>query len=450
MYICHCYSLILRQFWLWCDSRLLPVNSLKYKQYCFTNKWFWDLVFSYLSYIYIYFFFFFQFFEGVVWVGWHCGSSDINIYRYAANSHWALAECRSLSEPFSWLWRTWGVSPLGKVGVLAGDPVCVSGQTPLSSEDTEDLCPQEQDRGKSLRLGADKFRLNEERILWSQFWAEKHQKKTLPSFRPSWENCKKAARRTSPLGQGPGFCRGRLRLVALSHSCLSCPFSVTAPSRGMWWSGCANCVWLLLRDLRCQSHVLVRRVSNTCFHSQRRPWSNRACSVSAFAVSLPEPVALPTGPSPGLLAYPASFPRYLLKLPAPGLWGLGTSSPRAPPLAEGHLPAAALGSCTPLLLLGFSLSLPPLFSCPRGNFFCCLMCISNFPALLCSRLPLVLCTKPRLPTDHTPPRPPPLEFHVVRAPSQSPRPPCASVADHLHTRRDLCSTFLLPLSVPSA
>ena len=59
MYICHCYSLILRQFWLWCDSRLLPVNSLKYKQYCFTNKWFWDLVFSYLSYIYIYIYFFF-------------------------------------------------------------------------------------------------------------------------------------------------------------------------------------------------------------------------------------------------------------------------------------------------------------------------------------------------------------------------------------------------------
>ena len=61
------------------------------------------------------------------------------------------------------------MSPLGKVGVLAGGPVCVSGQTPLSSEDTEDLCPQEQDGGKSLRLGADKFRLNEERILWSQF-----------------------------------------------------------------------------------------------------------------------------------------------------------------------------------------------------------------------------------------------------------------------------------------
>ena len=121
---------------------------------------------------------------------------------------------RSLSEPFSWLWRTWGVSPLRKVGMLAGDPVCVSGWTPLSSEDTEDLCRQGQDGGKSLRLGADKFRLNEERILWSEFWAEKHQKKTLPSFRPSWENSKKAACRTSPLGWGPGFCRGLLRLVA--------------------------------------------------------------------------------------------------------------------------------------------------------------------------------------------------------------------------------------------
>lgn len=135
---------------------------------------------------------------------------------------------------------------------------------------------------------------------------------------------------------------------------------------------------------------------------------------------------------------------------APRHWGLGTSSPGAPPLAEGHLPAAALGSCTPPLLLGFQPQPSPLFSCPRGDFCCCLMYISSSPALCCASVSLLSFTwSPGFPETTPHPHPQPPESHMVRAPCQSPRLLGTSVADHLHTRQGLCLTFLLPLSAPS-
>lgn len=121
----------------------------------------------------------------------------------------------------------------------------------------------------------------------------------------------------------------------------------------------------------------------------------------------------------------------------PGHWGLGTSSPQAPLLAEGRLPAAPWA---PALLPSCwaSASASPLLSCPRGNFSCCLLCTSSFPALCCAPVSLSsFAPSPGCPQTTLPPP----ESHVVRAPRQSARPPCASVADPLHNQAGLVLNF---------
>ena len=223
----------------------------------------------------------------------------------------------------------------------------------------------------------------------------------------------------------------------------------------MWWSGCTNCVWILLRDLRCQTICWWGELATRVSTVSAAP--DQTGLVPSWRLRFPSPSQLPFPLDSVLACWPVlpapPRPRFLLRLPSPQALGSWNIFSQGSSLGWRPSPSSRPGLLHSSALAGLLASTFPLLSCPRGDCCCCLMYTSSSPALCCASVSLLSFTRsPGFPqtTPHPTPHPQPPESHRVHAPCQSPRPLGTSVADHLHPRQDLCLTFLLPLSAPSA
>lgn len=330
-------------------------------------------------------------------------------------------------------------------------------------------------------------------------------KLSLLSFPPFLGELQEGGSQKIPLWWGPGVLQRTSQAAGLVPFLSQLPLLChSSHKRHVYGLGAPAVFGLVVRDLGCQNHVHVRHISDSCLHTVSAA-PDQTGSFNPGVCSLPPRASGPSH-CPGLLAFLAASPHLLLRLPAPGppvlehlLSGLlprvkaSLQAARgfpwllphcSAPSAPGHtsrLPAlwSLLARSSPCPSLVFLFPVPP-FACswkpsPAALCWRCHLglpsslhafwtstldlppfCLSSgrflplprvhlrLPSsVLCSRLPLVLHTEPRLPAD---PAGIPCGPHSLVRPRPRPAP---LIVDHLRPRLGAVLDFPSSLAAPS-